>query len=81
MTNSTLTVPGSYAVPSDSIEHWRGVVYFEGLALWKERDTQLRANIAKQLAEWSTILADLEVKAATATKGQAERQAESNELP
>lgn len=70
MTNSTLTVPGSYAVQSDSMKHWRGVVYFEGLALWKERDPQLRANIAKQLAEWSTILADLEAKAAAAANQQ-----------
>jgi hypothetical protein len=57
---------GVYAVPPESIEHWRGAVYFENLALWKETNPQYRANIAKQLAEWTQILADMEAEAAQA---------------
>lgn len=61
---------------TETLTDWRYAVYFEGLALWKEKDPQLRANIAKQLAEWSTILADLEAKEAATAKVQAEKQAE-----
>lgn len=61
MTTAQLPEAANPLVPrTETLDEWRGAVYFEGLALWKEQDPQLRANIAKQLAEWSTILADME---------------------
>jgi hypothetical protein len=56
MTDST---PGTYAVPQESILEYRYTVYFEGLALWKEKDPQRRATIARQLADWAATLADM----------------------
>ena len=57
---------------TETLTDWRYAVYFEGLALWKEKDPQRRATIAKQLAEWSTILAELEAKEAADAKLQTE---------
>ncbi len=54
----------------ETLAEWRGAVYFEGLALWKEKDPQRRATIARQLADWSTILADLEAKEAAQAQAQ-----------
>ncbi|UIE37818.1 hypothetical protein [Leptodesmis sichuanensis] len=59
MTDST---PGTYAVPQESILEYRYTVYFEGLALWKEKDPQRRATIARQLADWSATLAEMEAE-------------------
>ncbi len=57
MTDAT---PGPYAVPQGSIFEYRYTVYFEGLALWKEKDPRRRATIARQLADWAATLAEME---------------------
>ena len=76
MNTETPTDDANPLVPrTETLDEWRGAVYFEGLALWKERDPQLRANIARQLAEWSTILADLEAQEAAAAKLQTATEA------
>ncbi len=56
----TDSLSGSYAVPQESILEYRYTVYFEGLALWKEKDPQRRAIIARQLADWAATLAEME---------------------
>jgi hypothetical protein len=49
-----------YLEPSGSIVEYRYVVYSEGLALFKERNPVRRANIARQLADWTATLAEME---------------------
>ncbi len=56
----TDSLPRSYAVPQESILEYRYTVYFEGLTLWKEKDPQRRAIIARQLADWAATLAEME---------------------
>lgn len=57
-------------VPHDSITEYRYVVYSESLNLWKETDPQKRAVMARQLATWTSTLAELEeAEAAKAGKG------------
>jgi hypothetical protein len=51
---------GSYPEPSESIVEYRYVVYSEGLTLFKEQDPARRATIARQLADWAAILAEME---------------------
>jgi hypothetical protein len=53
-----------YAEPSGSIVEYRYVVYSEGLALFKETDPVLRANMARQLATWTATLAEMEAEEA-----------------
>jgi len=53
-----------YAVPAGSIKEYRYAVYFEGLGLWKETDPVCRANMARQLAEWAAVLAEMEAEEA-----------------
>ena len=56
----TEIVSDNYGTPHESIKEYRYAVYFESQALWKEKDPVCRANIARQVAEWAVILADLE---------------------
>lgn len=69
--------PGNYAVPHDSIAEYRAAVYFESIWLWKEQNPVCRANMARQLAEWSATLAEMEAEEAkrfqeeTASPGEA----------
>jgi tRNA A22 N-methylase len=56
--NSSIT-PEDHIVPHDSVVAYRYAVYFEGEALWKEKNPVYRANIAHQLAEWVAILAEM----------------------
>jgi hypothetical protein len=54
----------AYAEPSGSIVEYRYVVYSEGLALFKEKDPVRRAVIARQLADWTAKLAEMEAEEA-----------------
>jgi hypothetical protein len=65
------------AVPPDSIAEYRYTVYFENMALWKEQDPVRRMNIARQLADWTATLAEMEAAAAQKTQSQAQPQDEA----
>ncbi|UBF25518.1 hypothetical protein K9N68_28705 [Kovacikia minuta CCNUW1] len=52
------------SVLQESITDWRYTVYFENVWLWKEKNPVLRANMARQLAEWTAILAEMEAEEA-----------------
>lgn len=52
--------PENHVADDDSIRLYRAAVWFEGEALWKEQDPVCRANIARQLAELTAKLAELE---------------------
>jgi len=52
------------ATSQESIAEYRYAVHSKGLALWKEKNPVFRANMARQLAEWAAILADMEAEEA-----------------
>jgi tRNA A22 N-methylase len=56
--------PGQYAVPHGSIQEYRAAVYFESIWLWKEKNPVIRANMARQLADWTAILSEMEAEEA-----------------
>jgi len=56
-------------VPHDSIIEYRFLVYAEHQALWKETDPRKRAIMARQLAGWTTTLAEMEEAEATTAEG------------
>jgi hypothetical protein len=47
----------------EAITEYRYTVYFENLALWKEQDPARRVHIARQLADWTATLAEMEEEA------------------
>ncbi|GAB4325507.1 MAG: hypothetical protein OHK0047_10420 [Leptolyngbyaceae cyanobacterium] len=66
----TVDLSAQYAVPPGSIKEYRYAVYFDGLALWKEKNPVHRANIAHRLAELMTTLAQMEAEEASKYKEQ-----------
>jgi hypothetical protein len=60
---SEMQDPIHAAVPEAIIEY-RYTVYFENLALWKEQDPTRRVHIARQLADWTATLAEMEAEEA-----------------